>query len=636
MNVIFLAGYPGSGKGTQGKKLSQILGIPHISTGELFRSEAKTGSKIGNKMKEYMDKGQIIPNDFHFGYLHSKLEVLTSGYILDGYPKNMECLDFILEEINERCEPVVIYLDISRSTAVERLSSRLFCEKCELSFPKTDTLCNKCSGSLVIRHDDKVEVIQKRLDVFEESTRPLFERYKQMGIFRTIDGEQSQERVSIDILLTLFPYAAYANVPSVFHNHIDAKNKDLVEQINQKITEKMGEKGCKYKIYSVEHLFLCSQVNQMSTIYDQLPNFHQIQNSTEEAFSTCKMGTKFNYSQEIATLDTAFGYPKQGVMTEIEEELIMYDLSNTLTFTLIRHCDDTIDWSKFGQYVDKNIVKSKLFELHHGFELPKTDSEMPISLDALSQITSDYEFKNGGWFIFKNDTKWLYRSNEFSEESYTDCLLRLMKQSTQLQLFLSVYCGTEITISSSLERVHGIWPIDKRIFVNTSNLYKLKEYQDYLSDYVVINTDFEIREPDSDSITIIRYKASQLPVGYITDDVSLDVEGVKIGTDIKWNVHCLGHHTGKKAIFNCFIGVKTSDNKIKIYKSSVSGKLVKQVGDGFGFGPYFLPDGAEQTLGQFMDEKYNARYLALQDYLNDRPYSVEEPLIEWTDKFQKY
>ncbi len=636
MQVIFLTGYPGSGKGTQGKVLSQVLGIPHISTGELFRNEAKTGSKIGNIMKRYMDKGQIIPNDIHFDYLSSKLRQFPNGYILDGYPKNRECLDFILKEIDGCCIPTVIYLTITRETALARLSNRLFCENCEISFPKTENICNKCNNTLIIRHDDTEEIIKKRLNVFEESTVQLFDIYTEMGIFNTIYGEQTQERVLFEILMNLFPQAAYAEISSVFHNHIDAQNKALVLKINQNIDNILGLGACKSKIYSVEHLVLSSQIDQMQDIYSQMPNFKNIENSESEAFSTCKMGTYFNQEQQLVTLDIASQYPNQGVMTEVEEELIKYDLvSSGPIFTLIRQCIPTINWSEFSQY--RNIVKNKLFELHHGFEFPKTSNQIPIALKLLSKLTSDFGFKNGGWFIFKDPTRWLYRSNEFSNSSYTDCLLILMKQSVILHNLLNlIHKDPEVVISSSLERVHAIWPIDRKIFVNSSNQDKLDEYRKYLTDYEVVGSTIEPDEPDADSITIIRYKTSKLPVSYIADDVSLDVEGEDIGTNVKWHVKNKGldKHIGKYAVFNCFIGIKTDDSKIKVYKGSVPGKLVSPVGNGFGFGPYFLPDGADTTLGEIMSDQHNARYLAIQNYLNNEVHVVEPLLTEWNDKFQ--
>lgn len=182
--------------------------------------------------------------------------------------------------------------------------------------------------------------------------------------------------------------------------------------------------------------------------------------------------------------------------------------------------------------------------------------------------------------------------------------------------------------------MHGIWPVDKKIYINTSNGDKLAEYRKYLSTYEVVSTVVELEEPDSDSITIIRYKASQLPVGCIADDVSLDVQGEDIGPNVKWLVKDLRKNIGKSAVFNCFIGIKTEDNKINVYKGSVHGKLVNPVGDGFGFGPYFLPDGAETTLGEVMSEQHNARYIVIQNMLEGLIYSTEPVLMKWDGKFQ--
>jgi adenylate kinase len=567
MQVIFFTGYPGSGKGTQGKNLCKILDLPHISTGELFRSEAKTGSDIGNKMKFYMDQGLIIPNELHFSYLRQHLMKFSRGFILDGYPKNIECFKFIIDFLNSISNsisnPMVINLEISRAEAIKRLSSRVFCNECEISAPKEQSKCSKCFGNLVIRHDDNYDTISKRLDIFENDTKPLFNIYKKMGILKTINGSLDPEQVLINILMELFPHAANAPILSIFHNHIDAKNKDLVEEINQKIMNIVPkDKYIKHKTYSVEHLLLGNQSKDL--IYKNMPNFHQITNATEEAFSTCKMGEELNYEQTMSTLEIVYDYKGNGVMTEIEEELVKFNINeNNIYFTLIRQCKETIDWKKFGKFKNKNLIinsenKNILFELHHGFEIPKIDDKLPINLQELSDITSNLGFHNGGWFIFKDQTRWLYRSNEFSELSYNNCINILVDQSRILQ---KIFSETKLTINSSLERVHGIWSIDhkKQIFINTSNNDKLKEYQKYLIDYEVISTDLELDEPDSDSITIVRYKASKLPNDYIIDDVSLDIQDETIGTNIKWYIDKLDQFIGKNATFNCFIGITPSD-----------------------------------------------------------------------------
>jgi len=646
MQVIFLAGYPGSGKGTQGKILSAIMGLNHISTGELFRNESKSGSDIGNKFKSYMDKGEIIPNDIHFEYLSTELKKYPAGYILDGYPKNLDCLDFIVSEIGDSCKPVVVYLNISRQTAFERLSNRLFCEKCETSFPKTKALCDNCFGWLVVRHDDSEDVINKRLDVFEASTEPLFDRYAQMGILNIINGERSQQQVLIDVLIKLFPQVTSADMSSVFHNHIDANCESTVHRICEEIQRRLHGPGAKTsdiknqtKFYGIDRLLLCDQVNQMSDMYSKMPNFHTIKEYHHlECFSTCKMGSTLDYDQMLATLKTVFSphYQTRGVMTEVEEELICYTLSEGSgpNFSLIRQCEGELDYTLLENYRSRDIVKDLLFELHHGFDLEKNgDDEMPIDLKTLSKTLSDAGFSNGGWFIFTDDRKWKYRSNEFSGEPYVACLLRLVKQSAVIIEYFNVG-----QVTSSLEKVHAIWPVDSVIFVNSSNRHKLDEYYMYLNDRRVIYSTIEIQEPDADSITIIRYKASQLPIGYLVDDVSLDIEGEDVGTKIKSFLGKLSGHIGKRAIFHCYIGVRISENTINIYKGSVPGVITNPVGSGFGFGPYFLPDGAECTLGESYsedsDENYNARYVAIYNFKHNHVHQTTGLLSVWEGKFQ--
>jgi adenylate kinase len=649
MQVLILTGYPGSGKGTQGKVLSKLLDLPHVSTGELFRKEAKTGSEIGNKMNEYMSQGKIIPWDLHFDYLKSKLKNFNNGYILDGYPKDKKCLDFILSLLENNIPvvtPIVINIEISRDTAFNRLTNRLFCVKCELSFPKSQITCSKCPNHLEIRHDDYFEVINKRLNVFENNTKVMFPWYQEFCNFHTVNGEDSQDKVLINILTKLFPEMKDLCTPSTFHNHIDAQDVSIVKDINEKIETNL-KSGLKkfhdHKIYFVKHLLLGEQINTMKHLYDQMPNFHPIRDSSTEAFSTCKMGGELNYEQTIETLNVALDYRYHGVMTEIEEELFKFELvpDDELTkkpkFTLIRQCEETIDWSILKKYEFYNIVKSKLFELHHGFDIEKTDDKLPISLEDLSRITSifKFSFKNGGWFIFEDKNKWLYRSNEFSNDTYYDCIQNLTNQSIMLFSFLNEFLAIrqKIKVSSSIERVHAIWPIDREIFINTSNADKLEEYQTYLADWQIKSTDVYVKEPDADSITVIRYKSTQFPDGYIVDDVSLDIEGENIGTSIKSYIENLDDYIGKKAIFSCFIGIKTGEI-VNIYKGSTPGKIVKPVGTGFGFGPYFLPDGTDLTLGQSMQHMYNARYLAIQNMLNNVIYKQEQILNEWTGQFQ--
>lgn len=154
--VIFLLGYPGSGKGTQGKLLTQLLKIQHVSTGELYRAEAKTGSALGLKMAEFMKEGKIIPKEYTFEYLKRELgkPKYDDGFMLDGYPKDIECLEYILDTIKELGkQPVAaLWFAVSKKEVETRLLGRLFCGQCESNFqrsvealkPSKPGVCDRC------------------------------------------------------------------------------------------------------------------------------------------------------------------------------------------------------------------------------------------------------------------------------------------------------------------------------------------------------------------------------------------------------------------------------------------------------------------------------------------------------------
>lgn len=172
------------------------------------------------------------------------------------------------------------------------------------------------------------------------------------------------------------------------------------------------------------------------------------------------------------------------------------------------------------------------------------------------------------------------------------------------------------------------------IAINTSNPGKLGEYKEYLGENNVVAQSIDLAEPKADSLTIIQYKASQFE-NVLVDDVALDVEGLEVGVNIRWLLNELESplYWGRKCVYSCFIAVH-QDGEVKIYRASVPGVLVSPRGDCFGFGRYFLPDGSELTLGEYMNPMYNARYLAVQEYVHNHPYIVLPPLKQWDGEFQ--
>ena len=178
-----MLGPPGAGKGTYATRLAPKLGIKTISTGDLFREEVAKGSEIGKKAKEYMDKGELVPDEIVIELLKKHIENLD-GYILDGFPRTLEQAK-ALDEITNT--DVVIYLDVPEEILVERLSSRRVCKKCGAIYnllylkPKEEGKCDKCGGELYQRDDDKPEAIKERLKVYAEKTAPLIEYYEKQG-----------------------------------------------------------------------------------------------------------------------------------------------------------------------------------------------------------------------------------------------------------------------------------------------------------------------------------------------------------------------------------------------------------------------------------------------------------------------
>jgi adenylate kinase len=207
-------GPPGAGKGTQAKVLSNKLNIAHISTGDIFREARSSGTKLGKKLAEYMDKGALVPdeivNEIVIERLH-KNDVKESGFILDGYPRTgrqAESLDKSLEKDGLHLD-LVIYMKTSKKVILSRLTGRRVCKKCGSIFhlnnipPKVEGICDRCSGQLYQRNDDKEETVLKRLKVYEEQTKELIEYYKDKGILKTVSGDL-EVRQLYDVLYELF------------------------------------------------------------------------------------------------------------------------------------------------------------------------------------------------------------------------------------------------------------------------------------------------------------------------------------------------------------------------------------------------------------------------------------------------
>jgi len=202
MNIILVAP-PAAGKGTQAKLISTEYNIPHISTGDLLRSEVQSGSTIGNFIKDEMDSGNLISDDIIINLIRERIMQVDckNGYILDGFPRNVEqaiIYDNMIKELGINIG-VVISMDISQELAIKRTMGRIVCSACGTSYnkevlelkPKIDGFCDKCGHTLKVRSDDNVETAKIRFNTFLTQTKPLIEYYRNKGVIREIKIDES-------------------------------------------------------------------------------------------------------------------------------------------------------------------------------------------------------------------------------------------------------------------------------------------------------------------------------------------------------------------------------------------------------------------------------------------------------------
>lgn len=200
-----MLGAPGAGKGTQAKKIAAKYQIPHISTGDIFRANIKNGTELGNKAKEYMEKGLLVPDELTCDLVVDRIgqEDCKNGYVLDGFPRTIpqaEALKAALEKRGEKMD-FAIDVDVPDENIVRRMSGRRACLGCGSTYhiehipPKTEGICDVCGGKLVLRDDDAPETVQNRLKVYHEQTQPLLDFYGKEGILKTVDGTLEMEAV---------------------------------------------------------------------------------------------------------------------------------------------------------------------------------------------------------------------------------------------------------------------------------------------------------------------------------------------------------------------------------------------------------------------------------------------------------
>lgn len=205
--VIILLGPPGSGKGTQAKRLALDYQIPQISTGDLFRENIAGQTPIGVEAKSFIQAGRLVPDEIVLGMLFERIALpdCRNGYLLDGFPRTITQADQLGKHQSLQAKLFVLSLEVPDEEIVKRAAGRLICRQCgaiynrEISPPKHDHICDKCEGEVYRRTDDEPDVVRQRLKVYHDQTQPLIEYYDHQGLLTKFDGNQMPHVVHAEI-----------------------------------------------------------------------------------------------------------------------------------------------------------------------------------------------------------------------------------------------------------------------------------------------------------------------------------------------------------------------------------------------------------------------------------------------------
>lgn len=210
---LLIMGRPGAGKGTQAANIKEYYGIPHISTGDMFRAAIKEGTELGKLAKSYMDKGALVPDEVTIGIVKERLlkDDCKKGFLLDGFPRNVlqaEALDSFMKEQGIGLD-AVLDVNVDASILIRRIVGRRICKTCgatyhiEFNKPKKDGICDNCGTPLIQRADDTIETAGSRLDVYDKQTAPLLAYYEKQNLLKTVNGDQELNKVFEDIKAVL-------------------------------------------------------------------------------------------------------------------------------------------------------------------------------------------------------------------------------------------------------------------------------------------------------------------------------------------------------------------------------------------------------------------------------------------------
>lgn len=210
---VILLGAPGAGKGTQAQTLSQVMGLAHVASGDIFRENLRQGTEWGLLAKGYMDRGELVPDEITIKMVLERINApdCTKGCLLDGFPRTLEQAQALDRALAERGAAIakVLYIKVSDAELLRRLSGRWICRNCQAPYhevnspPKVAGKCDQCGGELYQRADDTIETAKNRLEVYFAQTMPLIQYYAQASKLMEVNGEQSIEAVGRDSIAVL-------------------------------------------------------------------------------------------------------------------------------------------------------------------------------------------------------------------------------------------------------------------------------------------------------------------------------------------------------------------------------------------------------------------------------------------------
>ncbi|WAH37411.1 adenylate kinase [Alicyclobacillus dauci] len=212
---VILVGLPGAGKGTQAERIQSDFGIPHISTGDMFRRAVASGGELGKQVQSYLDSGRLVPDEITIAVVRERLkaEDAQRGFLLDGFPRTLEqagALDAMLNELHRPLD-AVLYIHVHENVLLARLTGRRICRSCGATYhtvfqpPQVEGVCDKCGGELYQRPDDTEAAVKTRLEQYQQ-TAPLIDYYKERGVLYQVEGEQPIDKVHADVKAVLQPF----------------------------------------------------------------------------------------------------------------------------------------------------------------------------------------------------------------------------------------------------------------------------------------------------------------------------------------------------------------------------------------------------------------------------------------------